>query len=299
MEDFSHNRNLALEQAFNKSDYILIMDADDYLSCNIKVAFKNLKADAYMLKMTRGGIEYFCRKIIRSNLPWKWEGVLHESLSCDVAIHEEIFKKDCLINSTTDGSRGKNPDKYKDDANILEKALLKEPNNTRYQFYLARSYFDAELFDNALESYQKRVLMGGWHEEVYYSLLEIGRCYENLQTDIIKTIDAYIKSFNFRRQRLEGLYEAMRLCRENQLFNLGYNLGSQLDNFDIPKDDVLFVGNSIYEWRLMDELSICAIGAGYFEKAKDLLSYLLTSPLTPVEHHERLKANLSLAQNHL
>ena len=30
-EDFAHNRNLALDAAIGKSDYILFMDADDYI----------------------------------------------------------------------------------------------------------------------------------------------------------------------------------------------------------------------------------------------------------------------------
>ena len=40
--------------------------------------------------------------------------------------------------------------------------------------YLAQSYFDLGDYANARRWYQRRADMGGWEEEVYYSLYRVG-----------------------------------------------------------------------------------------------------------------------------
>ena len=51
-KNFGHNRSLALGYAQNKSDYILIFDADDYIIGEVDLS--DLKEDAYMLKFGYG-----------------------------------------------------------------------------------------------------------------------------------------------------------------------------------------------------------------------------------------------------
>ena len=55
---------------------------------------------------------------------------------------------------------------------VLEAALALDPGNRRYVFYLAQSYRDAGEREVALVQYDRRAAMGGWDEEVWYSLYQ-------------------------------------------------------------------------------------------------------------------------------
>lgn len=295
-KNFAHNRNCALMPALGKTDYILIMDADDYLVKAPDFQWPSLSGDSYMLKIQRGDIDYYNTKLIRADLPWRWEGVLHEYLTCDVEHHHENLVGDCVIVSTIDGARSKNPNKYQEDAKILEAALAEEPDNTRYRFYLAQSYRDARNYSKAIEHYQQRVNMGGWAEEVYRSLLEIAHAKHALGEDLLSVIRAYTDAHCYRPQRLEALYYAVRLCREHQFYSLGCQLGWEARHTPMS-DDVLFVEKGIYQWQFLDELSICAVYAHKKAEAAELIQQLLESPLTPAYEHPRLQANLSFARS--
>lgn len=294
-EDFSSNRNFALKAALGKSDYILFMDADDYIEWRHDSGFSKLESDAYMLPMLSHNTAYSNIKIIKSNSAWKWEGVLHEVLTCSLDYTSETYyESELVIRSTREGARNRDPDKYLKDAAVLEKALLTEKDNSRYQFYLARSYYDADRPDKAMYAFERRVSMGGWVEEVYYSLLSAARCKNlmNLSTD--QVIDAYIKSYLYRPERLEGLYEAIRLCRVKGYYSLGYQIGKLVKDTKLP-DDVLFVDKQVYDWKFLDEFSICAIQTGHGKEVLAFLAHIISLPTTPADQLERLKKNLAVA----
>lgn len=297
--DFAHNRNLALKAARGKTDYILIMDADDYLIKADTFRLPPLKAGCYALKTQRKGITYYCDKLIRSSLPWRWEGVLHEHLYCPINYSIGKIADDCELQSTAEGARSQNPTKYWDDAMVLEKGVLAEPNNTRYRFYLAQSYRDAGFPEKALENYQKRADMGGWEEEVYYALLEVGHQKQKLNHPALDVIEAYLKAYHYRPQRLEALHCALRLCRIHAHFHLGYQLGWSASGILLPTDDVLFVDNSVYEWRFLDELSVCTIYANKLQEGALMIESLLRENRVPADQIPRIKANLDFAKNQI
>jgi len=297
-KNFAHNRNLALQAALGKADYILFMDADDYIDGLTEQGFSNLEHDAYFVNIALGATRYSNIKLVKSGIPWYWEGVLHEYITAKQRFFTEQYSDDnCVIYSSShEGSRSSDPDKYKKDAETLEKALLEEPNNTRYQFYLARSYYDCEEYEKALVAYRKRALMSGWEEEVYYAWLGVAYCKEQLGHENGEVINAFMHAYNYRPTRLEALYGAIRVCREKGLFELGYRLGSSVDEIKVPAD-ILFVDSAVYDWRFLDEYSICAIEAGNLAKATEMIKGLLSSGLVPPEHSDRLNHNLKVATN--
>ncbi|MDT7769725.1 MAG: hypothetical protein QOI30_2735, partial [Mycobacterium sp.] len=56
------------------------------------------------------------------------------------------------------------------DAEVLLAEVERNPEDARSVFYLAQSYFDAGNFVNARTWYARRAEMGGWDQEVYYSM---------------------------------------------------------------------------------------------------------------------------------
>ena len=88
------------------------------------------------------GWTYPRRQLVRDALPWRYEGVLHESIVCEQARSEAELKGIRTI-PYQDGSRSRDPNTYRRDALCLEEALIDDPDNSRYVFYLAQSYRDA------------------------------------------------------------------------------------------------------------------------------------------------------------
>ena len=120
------------------------------------------------------------------------------------------------------GARSKDPNKYLKDAEVLEAALKEEPNNSRYMFYLAQSYLDGQNFPKAIENYEKRIAMGGWKEEVFWSKYKIALMKECLKKEEHEFISAYEDAFNYLPQRVEPLYGLASYYRRNNRFSEGY-----------------------------------------------------------------------------
>ena len=68
------------------------------------------------------------------------------------------------------GGPAHDPLTYRSDAIVFEKALLGEPDNSRYVFYLAQSYRDAKEPELALRQYRRRTTMGGWRSGLVFAL---------------------------------------------------------------------------------------------------------------------------------
>lgn len=182
-KDFGSNRTYALKAAYKyrkEFDYIWVFDADDLVVGDFIIPTdKNI--DSYSLKYGNG-FTYMRTQIFKSSERWCYRGVLHEYPEC-ISKKNTISKAiegNYYIDSRRLGARNKNNDKYLRDAQVLEKGLIDEPNNTRYMFYLAQSYMDSRDFKNSIKWYSKRVENGGWFEEVYYSLYRIAT---NMQKD--------------------------------------------------------------------------------------------------------------------
>src|SRR5262249_6346490 len=86
--DFSHNRNEVLEHARKEqpTDYTLLMDADDMLVVGDDFAARRLEADAYDVELVMGATAYHRQVLVRSALPWRYHGVLHEYITCPDAL---------------------------------------------------------------------------------------------------------------------------------------------------------------------------------------------------------------------
>jgi glycosyltransferase involved in cell wall biosynthesis len=296
-ENFETNRNLALDLSYNKSDYILWIDADDTLLVNDKLAFNELKDPIYKIEIKHGSITYQRPHLIRNDIRCKWVGVLHEYLEAPPNTVVSKLENVSIIFGGT-GSRSKDPNKYYNDALIFEKALLKEPNNERYVFYCAQSYRDSSITNHnncykAIEFYNKRISMGGWVEEQFVSALEIGKLLEKIQPNDLNTIEtSYLLAHNLLPIRNEALCYLSAYCRKMKLFNKAYFYAKVGSSISRPQDS-LFVDTGCYDWKIMDELAIAAFYIGKKQEALFLNRALLSSGKLPENEVNRIKSNLS------
>jgi glycosyltransferase involved in cell wall biosynthesis len=320
--NFAHNRNEALDLARGKADYIFAIDADDKIEISPTYKKAILDRDSYLIDIKYGGMTYGRIALIKGTKPWRWEGAVHEVLVC----HEPFsqgFLEGVIMRIIGGGDRSQDPKKFLKDAALLEEALRKDPTHARSQFYLAQSYRDAEVPELALTHYQKRVDMGGWDQEVFWSLYQVAQLKERLNKAEDEIVKAYNKAYLYRPMRLEPLYQLCRYyrCKENYLMgylvgqlalrslgNSGQSLlGHPLSDHSLTAQqmqikaptDVLFVESWIYDYGFLLEYSICAYWLGKYQESKDICQYILAQPELPQHVKECVERNLKFSNDKL
>lgn len=270
--NFGENREEALQLAKEKADYVLFMDADDTLKFAEDFKLPKLELDSYLIASNCGGTQYFIPRLINMKRGWHWHGVLHEYVSADDAVTNDVLAG-VEYNYICDGARAKDPDKYKKDVKVLTDVLEKEPDNSRYVFYLAQSYASGNDSKNALEVYQRRVAMGGWPEEVFWSMLQIARLQDKLSYESKEVEASYVKALKYRPTRPEPFFYLANRARLNDDFKKGYKIAKLA--VDLPlSSDTLFLEKWTYD-ALQFEHSLCAYYVGEYEESLKICDTLL------------------------
>lgn len=295
---FGHNRTEALQLCDGKADYIFMIDADDYVEGKLPKE-KITDAEGYAVLMGRMDFSWWRTQIFKANTGWKYYGVLHEYPALDPQDRQPKLDRlfgEYRIVARTLGARNKDIDpkeKYKKDAELLEKALIDEPENIRYQFYLAQSYFDSHQWEKAEQAYVKRIEMQGWAEEVYYSIYRIGICRAMQNKPWIEIQQAFLDAFNARPVRAEPLYQVARIYRLNGKPALAYAFAKMASDIPYPKDDILFIDNDVYRYGILDEIGSTAFYAGKVEIGYNACKALIDRKVLPDSEVERVKNNLA------
>jgi mannosyltransferase OCH1-like enzyme len=207
-KNFSHNRNLALNLAFNKTDLLFVFDADDEIHGNIFLP-KNIDCDGYLLNFgSEKGVSYQRILLVNNRIQWYYLAVVHEFINCikPSPIIQHI-EGDYYIVSGRNGNRSLDPNKYLNDAKLIEDAYYEAKNINdllylRYSFYCANSYKDANINEDAIKWYKITLSQDNWNQEKYMSCLNLYYAY-----DIIgekeKAIYYLVESLKYDSERLE------------------------------------------------------------------------------------------------
>lgn len=296
-KNFGYNRNEALKLAKGKSDYVLFIDADEVFAYDDDFKLPKLEKDFYYIITDYSGLRYGRVQLINNKLNWQWTGVLHETVGSDEAKSAEVLPgiRDVVH---TDGARSDDPQKYQKDAKVLEDALLEEPENSRYRFYLAQSYRDAGEYEKSIENYEKRIASGGWDQEVFWSMYQIGLMQEILKKSPETFLETYYKTYNYRCTRIEPLYRLANYYRRSGNYAAGYVVAST--GLNLPRSqDILFVENWMYDYGMLLEFSICAYWIGRYEEAKQASNILLASQKIPDNVRECVQRNMTFTDTRL
>lgn len=302
--NFAHNRNCTLQHAQGKTDYVLIFDADDRFEGTLELP-EELTSDRYYFRMANsvtGANVYFRTLMFRNDGSFYWRGVLHEFVEQrkKTVVEQKIFG-DYYVISGRFGARSNNPQKYFQDAQVLEKAFYSpedEDLKDRYAFYTAQSYRDADMPEKAIEWYAKRANLGGWYEEVYYSLLQIALLKIELNAPLDEVQNLLLAAYEYRPQRAESLYHLARQLRLHDKIKLAYIYANAAVSIP-PTKDILFVNHSVYEWKAKDELAVSAYWVGNYQLCHDLCLELLANPTIPERDKQRFQENLRFAKEHM
>jgi len=289
--NFSHNRNEALNLAKEKADYLLFIDADDKFEISPDFTMPHLDRDGYSITIQYSNLTYDRIQLIKTSADWKWAGVLHEALISSKAITRGHLDEVHMV-IIGGGDRSCDPKKFEKDAQILEAALKEDPSCARNVFYLAQSYRDAEKPDLALKNYERRVAMGGWDQEVFWSHYQIALLHERINSSEDTISKSYMKAFEFRPSRIEPLYRLSNYYRRKGNYWMGY-LVSQFGLNIKPSSDFLFLEKWAYDYGLLLEYSICAYWIGRYEEAYKASKQILSQQDLPSNIQDCVIKNLS------
>jgi glycosyltransferase involved in cell wall biosynthesis len=289
--NFGHNRSLNIEHARGKADYLLLLDAD--LVIRRDGPLPRLTADSYMLRH-EGATEYRIKRLVRGDIAWRYEGVTHEYITADQQ-HSQKNLDALVIEDFADG--GSRHDKFERDARLLGAELERDPANSRTVFYLAQTMRDMGNDDEAITLYERRAEMGGWPEEVYYALLQVGVLRAG-SDDWPGAMDAFSRAWEARPQRLEACYELAARLRKLGRYRLAHSIVRAGLGQRQPAD-LLFVQPWVYRWGLLFEFSITAYWVGDFTGSLQACDRLLAMPDVPDAYREQTRANRTFAAQRL
>lgn len=299
--DFGFNRSDVLSKIYRdhkEIDYILMIDADEVLTfaagTNPETLKESLTCDLYDIETKLGGFNYMRAQLFSNKYRWMYKGVLHEyPESIDPTSTRETLKGVRNI-PIQDSARNKNPNKFADDAKMLQVAYEKETDpflKSRYCFYLAQSYKDSGDKYNASMYYSRRLDLGFWSEEIYISLLSVHRI-ENSIMDISDQLPIeLLKAIDVNPNRAEAYFELMLYFKGKNNWRAAYLFGKEAIT-KVKNPYFLFIENWIYDYAAQFEMSIIA----WYAKDKEL-GHLLTklciqNPLLPQNYRETAKNNL-------
>ena len=278
-KDFGYNRTHSLLACKGEplADYILLMDADMILEKGTDFNledFKNglNKNPAHYILQGSPKMSYKNVRIIKNNIGATYWGVTHEYVKMPPRSEYSSIEKNILfINDVGDG--GAKSDKFERDIRLLLKGLEDEPNNDRYTFYLANSYRENGQREKAIETYKKRIEIGGWIEEIWESYYNIGKCHMILG-EPEKAIATWLEGYDKFPKRLENIYEIIAYYRTQSKHRLVYEfykiakkrLG-EIVSLDSKRTvgisdslDHLFMQNDVYDYKIDYEFTI----SGYY-----------------------------------
>ena len=296
--NFSENRNQALDEARLRGEFVLIMDADDWLEIDGRVPPIG-DHDVYNLEIRSGSLSFHRPLLVRSTLPARFVGAVHEFLEVSQD-HVGVLKR-AFVHSTRDGARSSNPAKYRRDALLLEGEHIREPENTRTVFYLAQSYRDAGDNELALRYYDRRVKMPhGWADEGWYSLYQIGAIRERMGIfSHESSVAAYLRAFEFMPDRAEPLYRAAMLHQNRSEYATSHMLLERAARIQKPAVTRLYVEPEVYDVQVPMELAVASYYVDDHAAAVRLNKTLLHGSKLNPGQRETVKRNLAFSAPHV
>jgi hypothetical protein len=294
--NFGTNRQQALELAVaaDRADWVLFIDADEELGVSDPRFYEKLEPGvSYEIEKHQGDVRYAVPHLmnVRSGR-YRWEGPVHNYLVVEQELRRELRKDVWIVYHHAQGAKSHavtQEEKFLRDAKLLEDELARKPDDARSQFYLGQSYRDAGKLEEALAAYKKRAAMAhGWEEERFMAQLETGRISVRLEKPEAVVLGELLAAYNLRPTRAEPLYELARYYRMRK----GYAMAALFAKAGVqtPRpNDRLFVIDSVYTWRLLDELAVATYWIGDFATSKSACETVIA----------RAEAGLAIANGEL
>ncbi len=221
-EDFDGTWNKAFALIRNRCDRILYMGADHTLEQDGPLPEMSAEVPCYMVRYRRGPYEYRLDNLLRGDIEWGVNAPVHGIIV--PCYGDERLPLDGVYVQEHD-TQNRRPEKIQRYLPICEKMVAENPT-PRAIFYLARTYFDLGRFEEAIETYSRRVNMGGWEEEAWHAQYMMGVAQIRLAR-FAEGRNTLLAAYLRRPTRAEPLHA---ICK----------------SMNPPGDDLLFIETDVY-----------------------------------------------------
>ena len=315
-DGYAINKTKMMSYIKGKTDYVLHLDADDFLTGDFSFPINDIGYDTYTMELRRGQLSWKASLIYNNNLTWRFIGTAHTVIAANEVKHprnKDLSNKDYFIDANGIGSRSFDPKKFWYDGERLTKqfweCLESDPDNLvpRSIFYAGQSYMDYggeanDLASNkkALQWYKLFMALDPanlWGEERFEAqmrisilLMRLPNAKENIDK-IIAEMDKAISMFSDRAEPYYKLGEY--LCKEgyHELAYKYLSKGKSISLTDALAKYDLFVLVNCYEMHFTDWLSVACYWTGRTNEGKALLEEGLKD-LSQKYQHKHFKNNL-------
>ncbi len=223
--------------------YALAVDAD--MNVVPGPAWVKAKAEftknGYSVIQKNSTIEYYNMRLMRLDGGWTCIGATHEYWSGE---NTEKLGKDVLyIDDRGDG--GCKADKFERDERLLEEELEAEPTNGRTHFYLAQTLMCLGRKTEAIAMYKKRIALGGWIEEVWYSHYKIAELWRDLGR--WEKMELWVqRGYSYYPKRAEAIYMALCAALDRRDYGSAFRWWWMGKDIPYPAGDSLFIEGAPY-----------------------------------------------------
>jgi glycosyltransferase involved in cell wall biosynthesis len=295
--DFGHNKTRALEAAaLVGCDYTLVIDADETLIVGDPLVLTTLTHDAYRVIMQFPGVSYPRVNIMRSALDWRYISPIHEYAVCTPPVAEYLLDP-AKVHMWTDGggARGQSGDKTARDLATMQQWAVDEPDNPRAWFYLAQAFETEKRLSEAIAAYTKRVSLGDYIEEVWYSHYRMAKLCDftgNWPAAQLHYLDAYI----CQPMRAESLYWLAIGHHNRQQDHAALLYLEAVSTLDKPTGS-LFVEEAVYDYLRWIVYTAALYNTGERSDAQNLAARVLANGKVPLDQRavlERIAAPLTV-----
>ena len=213
-DDFALARNYAFSLA--SGDYILWLDADDFITPENAERFKKLRADLEqapdvvmcpyeIMADGRPLLQYMRERIVKRSTDFKWQGRVHECIVPSGKILQSDF---CVQHLGSDKIRGSR------NLDIYRKWASEEALDGRHLFYFGRELYYNGYFQEAEKTLETMLKGEGWYVNKIEACLVLADTQEAQQNDD-SALSALYQSFSFGEPRAKILNRIAGLCHKN------------------------------------------------------------------------------------
>jgi len=271
VNDFAQARNFNFAQA--TGDWIVWLDADDILRNagnfrkNIELADANKVTGLSVIynyahdKQGKVTQQHWKLQAVKKGF-YEWKGIIHENLIgngiCKEASINDVIRVHTATEKDSDASLRRN-------LIILSEAIIKEPDEPRHYFYMARCYLGTGDWAKVVTAVDRYMQLSGWKEERYEAMNMMGEAYMRLGD-----YDSAIKVHTAATLELEDAPDAYIYKARNYIHKERW--AEALTNLQIAeqrdKNAVNLKHNALYDHDLYVMSAVCLLQLGMFSEAK-------------------------------
>jgi glycosyltransferase involved in cell wall biosynthesis len=286
--DFGHNRTELMKLARGTAKQLVLLDADMVMLIDGD-GLSSIDVDADMNDLlVSGGVEYKMPYIVRGDRPWRFHGSTHEYLDGNFEKRTHFASGVSFLHHGDGGSKS---DKFVRDEVLLRKQIQSEPDNPRWYFYLAQTRQNLGDSEGAIAAFRRRIEMGGWDEEVFWSMLSIGELLE-ARGDWAEATIALLAAWEFRPTRAESLMVLASGFRSRNMYATAKMYAELGQKIPFPQDR-LFVRRWVYDWGFDFEQSVAGWWMGNTQAARATWQTLLARTDLDEAQRDALESNVT------